>query len=309
MTTPTLVLNETITDKYAIYHGDCIETIRGMPDNSLDCALYSPPFESLFTYSDSERDMGNSADTAEFGEHYRFLVKELYRVLKPGRLCIVHCMDLTITKWNSGYIGLRDFPGDIIRFHQQEQFIYHSRVTIWKDPVTAMQRTKALGLLYKQLRKDSCMSRQGIPDTLIVLRKPGDNPDPVTKTHDGFPVARWQRYASPVWFDINQSNTLQKESAREEKDEKHICPLQLDVIDRCIELWTNPGDLILDPFTGIGSTGHVAIQRGRRFVGTELKESYYKQAVANCRAAVEKAHEPTLFDMTYEKPEEEEAAV
>jgi DNA modification methylase len=227
--------------------------------------------------------MGNTQNDDEFYEQFRYLVKELYRVMIPGRDVSFHCMLLPSTIQHNGVIGLRDFRGDLIRIFQDEGFVYHSEVVIWKDPVVAMQRTKAIGLLYKQLKKDSCMSRQGIPDYLITMRKPGANPQPVTKTPESFPVGKWQRYASPVWMDINPSDTLQYTSAREHDDEKHICPLQLQVIERGIELWSNPGDLVLSPFMGIGSEGHVALKMNRRFVGFELKKSYFKQASSNLR--------------------------
>lgn len=290
------IVDQTITDDYAIYNGDCVEVLAGIPDNSIDYSIFSPPFASLYTYSNSDRDMGNVRDHSEFYQHYMFLVREQFRTLKPGRLLSFHCMNLPTSKNMHGYIGIQDFRGDLIRMYQDAGFIFHSEVVIWKDPVTAMQRTKALGLLYKQLKKDSCMSRQGIPDYLITMRKPGVNPDPVTKDPDDFPVALWQRYASPVWMDINSSDTLQKESAREQSDERHICPLQLEVIDRGVRLWTNPGDLVLSPFAGIGSEGYVSLKLGRRFVGVELKASYYKQAVANLRNALLEREQVTLFD-------------
>lgn len=277
--------------------GDCVDVVRGLEDESIDYSIFSPPFASLYTYSNSERDMGNCRDADEFYQHFQYLIGELYRVLKPGRLMSVHCMNLPTTKTAHGYIGIQDFRGDLIRMFQAAGFIYHSEVCIWKDPVTAMQRTKAIGLLYKQLKKDSAMSRQGIPDYLVTMRKPGTNPDPITKDPDDFSVDLWQRYASPVWFDINPSNTLQKESARESKDEKHIAPLQLEVIERAIRLWTNPGDLVLSPFMGIGSEGFAAVQMGRRFVGAELKPSYWRQAVANLERAEREKEQPTLFDL------------
>src|SRR5262245_783657 len=261
--------------------GDSVEVLREVPADSVDYSIFSPPFASLYTYSNSERDLGNSKDADEFFEHFGFMIKDLFRVLKPGRLLSFHCMNLPTSKQHHGYIGLKDFRGDLIRSFEEAGFIYHSEVVIWKDPVTAMQRTKALGLLYKQLRKDSAMSRQGVPDFLVTMRKPGTNPDPVTKQSEDFPVDLWQRYASPVWMDINASRTLQRESAREEKDEKHICPLQLEVIERAIQLWTNPNDLVLSPFAGIGSEGYVSIQLGRRFLGVELKESYWRVGCAN----------------------------
>jgi DNA modification methylase len=282
---------------YTAHLGDCVETVAAMESESIDYSIFSPPFASLYTYSNSERDMGNCKDASEFYEHFVYLVQDLYRVLKSGRLLSFHCMNLPTTKQRDGFIGIADFRGDLIRMFQSVGFIYHSEVLIWKDPVTAMQRTKALGLLYKQLRKDSAMSRQGIPDYLVTMRKPGANPNPVTKDPDEFSVDLWQRYASPVWFDINPSDTLQKESAREAKDEKHICPLQLEVIERALRLWTNPGDLVLSPFMGIGSEGHEAIRLGRRFVGVELKESYWRQACINLDRAEQLKEQPTLFDL------------
>ena len=283
--------------RFTCHLGDCVEVARDLPDSSLDFIVYSPPFASLYTYSNSPRDMGNVRSHDEFYAHFGYLVGEMYRALKPGRLMAVHCMNLPTTKTRDGYIGISDFRGQLIRMYQDAGFIYHSEVCIWKDPVTAMQRTKAIGLLYKQLRKDSALSRQGIPDYLVVMRKPGDNPDPVAKQSEEFPVDLWQRYASPVWFDINPSDTLQKESAREEADERHIAPLQLEVIRRAVRLWTNPDDLVFSPFAGIGSEGYVAIQEGRRFVGAELKRSYWQQAVKNLRRAEAEASAPRLFDM------------
>lgn len=281
------VLDQTIGDRFALYHSDCVDVLRGMPDSSVHYTIFSPPFASLYTYSASPRDMGNCANHDEFYAHFRYLVPELYRVTKPGRLLSFHCMLLPTSKVRDGVIGLTDFRGELIRAFREVGWIHHSEVVIWKDPVTAMQRTKALGLLHKQIKKDSCMSRQGIPDYLITMRKPGDNQEPVTHTgvDDDMPVHVWQRYASPVWMDINPSDTLQYRSAREDDDEKHICPLQLEVIRRAMTLWTNPGDVVLSPFAGIGSEGHVAIQMGRRFVGAELKRSYFEQAGRNLAAA------------------------
>jgi hypothetical protein len=272
-------------NRWEAHLGDCVEVCREQADESVDFIIYSPPFASLYTYSNSDRDIGNVRDYEEFEEHYNYLVPELYRMLKPGRLLSFHCMNLALTKERDGVIGIRDFRGELIRIHQAAGFIFHSEVCIWKDPVTAMQRTKAIGLLYKQLRKDSAMSRQAIPDYLVTMRKPGENLEPVTKTHEGFPVSLWQRYASPVWMDINASDTLQRESAREEKDERHIAPLQLGVIRRALELWTNPGDLVFSPFGGIGSEGYVALQLERRACLVELKRSYWEQACLNLESA------------------------
>lgn len=287
MDTECRVKQQDIGERYALYCGDSCEVIKGIPDNSVHFTVYSPPFASLYTYSNSDRDMGNCRSHAEFYEQFEFLASELFRVLMPGRNMSFHCMNLPTSKERDGFIGITDFRGELIRIFQKAGFIFHSEVCIWKDPVTAMQRTKALGLLHKQLKKDSCMSRQGIPDYLVTMRKPGDNPEPVTHTNDTFPVDAWQRYASPVWMDINPFDTLQARSARDEKDERHICPLQLDVIKRAILLWSNPGDIVLTPFLGIGSEAYVALELKRRAIGIELKESYYNQAVKNCKSVVE----------------------
>jgi DNA modification methylase len=304
------VLNQIIEGKWALFNGDCVEVSKGLPDESIDFTVYSPPFESLFTYSNSERDMGNNPDSETFWQHYRFLIAEQLRITKPGRLVSVHCMNLPTSKTFHGYIGLRDFRGEIIRAFEEAGFIYHSEVTIWKDPVTAMQRTKALGLLWKQLKKDSAMSRNGVPDYLCTFRKPGTNPEPIAHTPEEFPVAEWQQIASPtwetewtdedlkllepVWRDINQSDTLNGREAREHADERHCCPLQLQVIERAVKLWSNPNDIVFSPFAGIGSEGYQAIKMGRRFVGVELKSSYYQQAKLNLIAA-ESATERDLF--------------
>ena len=285
------------SDKFTAYMGDCCERIKEIESGTVDYSIFSPPFSSLYTYSNSDRDMGNSKNDGEFFQHFDFLIKELFRTLRNGRLVSFHCMNLPTSKQNHGYIGIRDFRGDLIRAFEKEGFIYHSEVVIWKDPVIAMQRTKALGLLHKQLKKDSAMSRQGIPDYLVTMRKPGTNDKPVTHTNETFPVGIWQKYASPVWTDINPSDTLQFRSAREHDDERHICPLQLQVINRALDLWTNPGDLVLSPFMGIGSEGYCALSAGRKFVGIELKESYYKQAVKNLQSVTE-AKQQSLFGLS-----------
>lgn len=280
------VLNQSVNDKFALYNGDSCEIIKSIPDNSVHYTIFSPPFASLYTYSNSDRDMGNCKGDDEFYQHFTYLAKELYRVTMDGRLLSFHCMDLPMMKSRDGVIGLKDFPAMVRQIFEDAGFVYHSKVTIWKNPVTEMQRTKALGLLWKQIKKDSSMNRQGIPDYIITMRKPTENPERVTHTEESFPCDVWQQYASPVWMDINQSDTLQKKSARTEKDEKHICPLQLGVIQRCVELWTNPGDIVFDPFAGIGSVPYTALKLGRRGLGIELKESYYNQAVLNCKTAV-----------------------
>lgn len=268
-----------------LHLGDCVDVVSKIESDSIGFSVFSPPFASLYTYSASDRDMGNCKTHDEFYTHFKFLVKELHRVMMPGRLVSFHCMNLPASKERDGFIGIKDFRGELVRMFQEAGFVFHSEVCIWKDPVTAMQRTKAIGLLWKQIKKDSTISRQGIPDYLVTMRKLGTNPEPVSHTPEDFPVSLWQKYASPVWMDINPSDTLQRESARDDKDERHICPLQLQVIERAMKLWSNPGDLVLSPFTGIGSEGYVALKMGRRFVGAELKRSYWKHAVSNLQNA------------------------
>lgn len=308
------VIDQQITPTYALYHADTVDVAKSMHTDSIHFSVFSPPFETLYTYSNSDRDMGNSKSSSEFWTHYKFLISEQFRVMMPGRLVAIHCMNLPTSKQKHGYIGIRDFRGEIIRSYSEAGFYYHSEVCIWKDPVVAMQRTKALGLLHKQLKKDSTMSRQGIPDYLVVMRKPGENPEPVSGALDHFvgddvprhfkpvdyddgrrayvrandnatPIDIWQRYASPIWMDINQTNTLNYRPGRDNDDERHIAPLQLDVIERALQLWSNPGDTVWSPFAGIGSEGYVAIQLGRKFIGAELKASYYQLAVKNLDSA------------------------
>ena len=283
-------MDQVITDRYTAIHGDCVEALKGLPDHCIGYSIFSPPFASLYTYSNSPRDMGNVRNDAEFFEHFDYLIAELRRVMKPGRNVSFHCMDIPSSKERDGVIGLKDFPGDLLRAFQKHGFIFHSKVTIWKDPVTAMQRTKALGLLHKSVRENAAMCRQGIPDYLITVRAPGEC-ERVTHSADEYPVDLWQKVASPVWMDINPSDTLQYQSAREHDDERHICPLQLEVIRRGVMLWTNPGDIVLSPFMGIGSEGYVSLEMGRRFVGVELKASYFKQAAANLEAATRKTQD------------------
>ena len=254
--------------------------MRTLPSETVGYSIFSPPFSSLYTYSNSDRDLGNCADDAEFFAHFGFVLAELYRLLMPGRSVSIHCMDLPTSKVRDGVIGMRDFPGALIRAAEAAGFIYHSSVVIWKDPVTSMQRTKALGLLHKTIRNDSSMSRMGIPDRVVTMRKPGDNPLPISHG-ETYPVERWQRIASPIWSDINQSDTLQFRAARDENDERHIAPLQLEVIRRCVELWSSPRDVVLTPFAGIGSEVYVAAEMGRRAIGIELKPTYFEQAKRN----------------------------
>lgn len=279
------VIDQYVTGDCVLYNADCVDVMQAMPAESVHYSVFSPPFASLYTYSNSIRDMGNCRNSEAFFEQYRFCMDGLFRILKSGRLVSMHCMDLPTSKVRDGVIGLDDFPGDLIRCGEAAGFVYHSRVTIWKDPVTAMQRTKAIGLLHKQLKKDSALSRQGIADYVVTMRKPGDNPEPITHTNESFPVGLWQRYASPVWMDIDPSDTLQYRAARDAEDERHIAPLQLGVIRRCVELWSNPGDVVFSPFAGIGSELFVALDMGRRAAGAELKSSYFQQAVRNLQSA------------------------
>ena len=279
-------IDSTIGENFALYNGDCVDVLRGIPAQSVHYSIFSPPFASLYTYSNSPRDMGNCRTNEEFFEHFAFLVTELKRVMRPGRNVSFHCMLFPASKERDGFIGLKDFRGDLIRSFQDQGFIFHAETVIWKDPVTQMQRTKALGLLHKSVRENSAMCRMGIPDYLVTMRAPGEQLDRVTHTREEYPVDQWQKVASPVWMDINPSDTLQYQSAREHDDERHICPLQLEVIRRGVDLWTNTGDVVLSPFAGIGSEGHVSLQMGRKFIGIELKESYYQQAARNLQAAL-----------------------
>lgn len=283
------------TSQYELHNADCVDLASEIETGSIDYTIFSPPFASLYTYSNSDRDMGNSRNYSEFFYHFKFLVDQMFRITRPGRLLSFHCMNLPTSKVNHGYIGIQDFRGDLIKIFQDAGWIYHSEVVIWKDPVTAMQRTKALGLLHKTIRKDSAMSRQGIPDYLVTMRKPGENNKPISHTAEEFPVSLWQNYASPVWMDIKASDTLQFRNAREEDDEKHIAPLQLEVIQRAIELWTANDDLVFSPFTGIGSEGYIALKNNRRFIGSELKRAYYDVALKNLNS-VNTQTQKNLFD-------------
>lgn len=306
------VIDQASGQTWHMYHGDCCEVLNGIPDESVDFSVFSPPFASLYVYSDSERDMGNSESDEQFFEHFAYLVELLLKKVKPGRLVSVHCMNLPSTISHNGYIGIRDFRGEIIRTFDEKGWIYHSEVCIWKDPVVAMQRTKALGLLHKQVKKDSCMSRQGLPDYICTFRKPGKNEEPVAGEFDYFAgdvdefncrdkignksIDIWQRYASPVWMDIKQSNTLNARMGRDNNDERHVCPLQLDVIERCLQLWSNPGDVVLSPFGGIGSEGVGALRADRKYIGIELKKSYFDAAIKFLAQEEHEQQLPTLFD-------------
>ena len=290
-------LNEKHGTNYTAYNGDCVDVVRQLPSNSVDFSVYSPPFTGLYIYNDSAADMGNSADDSEFFEHYKFLLAEMYRVMRPGRICAVHCKDLVFYKNQRGKAGLRDFPGMLIKAHEDAGFTFHSRVTIWRCPVREMTKTKAHGLLYKQLRADSSFSRQGLPEYFVVFRKWAaeselDEVQPVTKTRDNYPLDWWQEAASPVWMTTRETDVLN--AHRGASDEKHICPMPLDLTERATALWSNPGDVVLSPFMGIGSEGHVAMKMGRKFVGVELKESYWRQACRHLATAENTS--ASLFD-------------
>lgn len=289
------------TDNYWLMNGDCVNRSKDIPDNSADLSIFSPPFSELYVYSDKIEDMGNSSDYKEFEQHFQYLIPEIKRVLKPGRICAIHCMDLPIQKGKEGFIGLRDFSGMLVDWFTSHGFIYHSRVTIWKNPVTEMQRTKALGLLHKQIKKDSVMSRVGIPDYILFFRNEGDNETPITHQDidsskpDYLPVDLWQKYASPVWYDIDYSRTLQYTTARDKNDEKHICPLQLDTIERVLHLYSNEGEVVFSPFGGIGSEGYASLKMGRKSISIELKESYFGVNVKNHKSALLENAELKLF--------------
>ena len=311
------ILDQSFGDSWAMYHGDCVEVVLGIPTDSIHYQIFSPPFASLFTYSDSDRDMGNCKDGNDFADHFKYLVPELHRIAMPGRLLSFHCMNLPATISHDGFIGMKDFRGDLIRIFQAAGFIYHSEVVIWKDPLVQATRTKQLTLAHKQISKDSSRCAMGFPDYIVTMRKVGDNPEPIShgrgferyygerdeprdrKTNDPrtnkYSHKVWQRYASPVWMDINQSDTLNVRMARDENDEKHICPLQLGTVARCLELWSNEGDTVLSPFAGIGSEGYQALKMGRRFVGIELKDSYYRQAVKNLETLENEPEQLRLF--------------
>lgn len=297
------VLDQYSTDRYTLINGDTTEIIKSIPDNSIGLSVYSPPFSSLYTYSNSDRDLGNSRNDEEFFTHFEFIVREIHRILMSGRIMAVHCMQIPAMKERDGYIGLKDFRGDLIRLFQKCGFIFHSEVTIYKSPVVEMQRTKALGLLHKQLKKDSSRTRMGLPDYVIFMRKDGDNPEPIEHTNETFPVElwqdyadpAWQEYAAPVWWDINQSDTLNRMFADEES-ERHICPLQLPVIERCVKLYSNEGDTVFTPFMGIGSEVYQAVKMGRKGVGIELKKEYYEQAKKNLQALDDADNQINLFD-------------
>jgi hypothetical protein len=313
-----------VTDQFACYCGDCVEVLPNIPEASMGFSIFSPPFVDLYKYSDEDSDLSNANSPEEFFRHFGFVVEQLQRVMMPGRVVAVHCMDLPTYKRNGDEIGIWDFPGEIVRCFEKYKFIHHCpRITIWKDPLLAAVRTHALGLAHQQIVKDSAMCRTGIPDCIVAFRKPGENPKPVehraalTEYHGSRKIPRefdgfightehntnrrshwiWQQYASPVWFDIRQTNVLSFKKARENDDEKHICPLQLDVIERCMELWSVEGDTVLTPFMGVGSEVYVAVKNGRKGIGIELKESYYRQAIKNLKSLKRKQEVARGFEV------------
>lgn len=291
-------LNEAHDPSFAAYHGDCVDVLRQLPDCSIGLSIYSPPFSGLYLYNDSQADMGNCANDSEFFAHYRFLARELFRLTRPGRLCAVHCKDLVYYRTQRGTAGLRDFPGMLIREHLEAGFDFHSRVTIWRCPVREMTKTKAQGLLYKQLKQDSTFSRVGLPEYLLVFRRwatEEEAPEAVAHAADDFPLEQWQQWASPVWIDTRETDVLEARAAKAPGDEKHICPMPLDLTRRAVVLWSNPGDTVLSPFMGIGSEGYVALKLKRRFIGVELKESYFNTAARHLRGVADQAAD--LFDL------------
>jgi len=302
------ILDQYHSENWSLYNADCVELMNEMPDNSIDYTVFSPPFSSLYTYSNSPKDMGNCRTDKEFYDHFTFVVDELYRITKPGRMVSFHCMLIPAMKERDGYIGLKDFRGDLIRMFQAVGFIFHGEVTIWKDPLIEAVRTKALGLMHKQLCKDSSRCRQGLPDYVVTMRKPGENENLIShpaglsvyagaETPDGKVLSHeiWRKYASPIWMDIRQGNTLNKIPARDSKDEKHLCPLQIDVIERCLTLWTNPGDVVFSPFGGIGSEGYQAVKMGRKSIAVELKPSYYNVGISNMKRAENAPKQMEMF--------------
>lgn len=301
------VLNQEHGERWSLYNGDCVELIKGIDDESVGYSVFSPPFADLYTYSDSERDMGNCRNYDEFFIQFGFLIRELHRVIMPGRLVSIHCMNIPAMKERDGYIGLKDFRGDIIRAFQKSDFIFHSEAVIWKDPLIEATRTKAIGLMHKQICKDSSMCRQGIPDYVVTVRKKGENKSRIEHENGLESFAGegeikgvyshnvWRKYASPIWMDIRQTRTLNRASARAEEDEKHICPLQLDTIERCLTLWSAKNDIVLSPFAGIGSEGFVAVKMERNFIGFELKPSYYQEAVKNLNRAENAPKQLSMF--------------
>jgi len=336
MTESIKVIDQALGEHFALYQGDCVQVMAGLPDNSVDLSVYSPPFANLYVYSDSEADMGNTADMTEFLSHYEYAVRDIYRITRPGRLTAVHVKDLPLYRNSSGWFGVEDFSGLVAYLHRRCGWVFHSRITVWKDPVVEMEKTNSHGLLHKNFAQRAQVCRVGLPDYVMVFVKPdpdsmggdvhqlrvpgdyiGEQPPPAHEYlsslrqrkpdwYDGsleqynYSIAVWQRYASPVWFDIDQTKVLNYKIAKSDQDEKHLAPLQLDVIARCIDLWSNKGEVVFTPFAGIGSEVVQAIKQGRKGVGVELKESYWKHAVKFAKEAEQERANPTLFDLIEE---------
>jgi len=286
-------------NNWAVYNADCVEILSGLPDESVDCAVFSSPFSSLYIYSDSERDMGNSASHDEFLEHHQWMARELFRVMKPGAVICDHVKDTVFYQNSSetGEGGLFPFSDAASANYRKVGFCLRARVTIWRDPVREMQKTKHERLLYKNIRENSRVSAMGMPEYILVMRKDsrGKNVgEPVTHSRDEFSLDQWQHWASPVWMDTIQTKVLNSRF-KGDKDEKHICPMPLDLIERCITLYSNPGDVVLDPFNGIGSTGYQAVKMGRKYVGIELKPEYARQAAKFLEQA--EGNAASLFDL------------
>lgn len=319
----TSILAQEITDQYAIYNGDCIEVMAGLPAECIHLSVYSPPFAGLYQYSSSERDLSNCANYDEFMEHYGYVVGEIARLTLPGRMTAVHCMDVPLSNSGKGD-ELMDFPGDIIRLHRRYGFGYVARYHVWKEPLTVRNRTMTKGLAHKTIVDDSSRCSVASADYLLVFRKRGENPIPIAHPHGLMEYAGerqppadvlryrgwqgnqienryshwiWRQYASAFWDDVRLDRVLPFRESRDEEDEKHVHPLQLDVIDRCITLWSNPGETVLSPFMGVGSEIYSAVRAGRRGIGAELKRSYFNQAVKNLRAIETEAEAPALFDL------------
>lgn len=303
-----LALNEASGDGWHAWNGDCVSVMDALPSETVDMSVFSPPYLSLYSYSNSDRDMGNSATDEEFYQHFQFVIKNLFRLLKPGCIAAVDCMNVPAMKVRDGYIGLKDFRGALIAKFQQEGFIFHSEHCAWKDPLIEATRTKAIGLMHKQLCKDSSMCRAGIPQYILAFRKPGPRVEPISHPngldyfvgenpplHGNLSHERWRRYASPVWMDIDFTRTLNYRKGRDEKDEKHIAPMSLDLIERALWLWSNPGDTVITPFMGIGSEVYCAVEMGRKGIGIELKPSYFRQAVENIKDAATNKSDMPLF--------------
>ena len=288
----TMVIDQAHGDGWSLYNGDSAEVLPGLPSHSIDMAVFSPPFSLLYTYSATDRDLGNSATDDQFWQHFGFISSELIRVMKPGRNVCVHVAQIPSQKAKDGVIGLKDFRGDTIRHFQSAGFVYHGEVCIDKDPQAQAIRTKSKGLLFTQMHKDSLWSRPALADYILIFRAPGESAVPVKPDITN---NEWIEWARPIWYGIRETDTLNVAEGREAEDERHICPLQLGTIERCVRLWSNKGETVLSPFAGIGSEGFVSVKQWRRFVGVELKPSYWRAGVRNLRRAETEAKPLDMF--------------